>query len=42
MLVIKSDRETAQAIDADAALLPDLEDEVAAAFFGFDFFFQLR
>src|ERR1039458_10067259 len=42
LLVVESDGKTAEAVDADAALLADFEDQVAAAFLGFDFFFQLR
>lgn len=42
LLVVESDGEPAQAVDADAAFFSDFEDEVSAALFGFDFFFELR
>ena len=41
LLVIESDGEAAEAIDADAAFFAYFEDEVAAAFLGLDFLFEL-
>src|ERR1700722_8260933 len=42
LLVVERDRETAQAVDADAALFADFKNQVSAAFLDFAFLFQLR
>ena len=41
LLVVQRHRKTAQAVDADATLLSDFENQVTAALLGFDLFFQL-
>src|SRR5579863_6658274 len=42
LLVVERDRKAAQAVHAHAAFFADLENQVAAAFLDFYFFFQLR
>ena len=42
LLIVESDGETAETIDADTAFFSDFKDQVSAAFLGFDFIFQLR
>ncbi len=38
MLIVERDRETAQAVDADAAFFANLENQVTTALLDFDFF----